>query len=127
MRWADRADRRRLAGSCALAGLVLIATAAHPNTGLTAAELRDACTRSDDVWVFFCDGYAQATADFAEMSDLACIPDDTSRATLVTQIDALAFDSIAAGEIPGDTPAFAVTMSVLQTLYPCGTDGEASQ
>ena len=107
--------------------LVWLAKPAQSDAILTAEELRDACTRPNAVWASFCSGYVQATADFAGMSDLACIPDGTTRAELVERIDALAFDRIAEGEVAADIPAFAVTMSVLQSLYPCDTEGEASE
>ncbi len=110
-----------------LSGLFLVASPAMSDAVLSSEEFLDACTRPSEVWASFCNGYAQATMDFAEMSDLACIPDGTTRTEIVIAIDDLAFEKIAAGEIPGDTPAFAVTMSVLQTLYPCDTDGEASE
>ena len=103
------------------------ARVAHAETVMSAEEFREACTRPVEAWVSFCNGYAQATVDFAEMSDLACIPDGTSRMEIVTLIDELAFERIAAGDIPGDIPAFVVTMSALQTLYPCDTDDETSQ
>ncbi len=61
------------------------------------------------------------------MAELACVPDDTSRTEIVTEIDRLAFDRIASGEIDQNTPALTVAISVLQALYPCDTDGEASE
>jgi hypothetical protein len=123
MGWGDSS----VALAAATGVMALTTNALHAGAVMSAEDLREVCTRPVEAWVSFCNGYAQATADFATMSDLACIPDGTSRTEIVTLIDELAFERIAAGDIPSDIPAFAVTMSVLQTLFPCDTDDEGSQ
>jgi hypothetical protein len=65
--------------------------------------------------------------DFAELADLACVPEGTTRTEIVTEIDRLTFDRIAAGEIPKDTAALTVVASVLEALYPCDTTDEDAE
>ena len=79
----------------------------------------EACTRAEEAWISFCNGYAQGAVDFLELSGTACIPPGTTRTTIVTMIDQIAFPKIRDGLIPPDTPALAVAIDVLQTAYPC--------
>jgi hypothetical protein len=86
---------------------------------LSASSLLDACSRADEAWVSFCNGYAQGVVDFLELSGGACIPPGTTRTTIVTLIDQSAFPKIRDGSIAPESPALAVALEVLKTAYPC--------
>jgi hypothetical protein len=86
---------------------------------MTASELEQACTRLDEVWISFCNGYAQGVADFLALSGAACIPSETTRTMLVTLIDRTTFLRIRDGSIPSDTPALSIAIGVLEAAYPC--------
>ena len=86
---------------------------------MTAMEFEEACTRVDDEWISFCNGYAQGVADFLELSGAACIPPGTTRTTIVTLIDRATFSRIRDGSIPPETPALSIAIGVLEAAYPC--------
>ena len=66
-----------LAGACA--------PAAHASgTSLTGSGFLDACTRADESWISFCNGYVQAAVDEAQREgDKLCPPPGTTRTDIV--------------------------------------------
>jgi hypothetical protein len=112
---------RNAVAAVAIFGMSLVGTSASASgrNVMAASELVEACTRIDDVWISFCNGYAQGVADFLELSGAACIPSGTTRTMLVTLIDRTTFSRIRDGSIPSDTPALTVAISVLEAAYPC--------
>ena len=94
-------------------------TQSGAETAMTAAEFEETCTRIDDVWISFCNGYVQGVADVLTLSGAVCIPPGTTRTTIVTLIDRATFPGIRDGTIPPDTPALSITIGVLEAVYPC--------
>ncbi|WP_370268576.1 Rap1a/Tai family immunity protein [Nioella sp.] len=95
------------------------AQAEEDSVVLSSADFADACTRANESWVSFCNGYAQALVDFATLSGNACIPDGTTRSEIITLIDSIAFDAISTNDIASDSPAFLVALSVIEAAFPC--------
>jgi hypothetical protein len=89
------------------------------DVALNAVQLKDACTRADEAWVSFCNGYAQAAVDFSDLSQTACVPTGVTRSEIVGLVDRTVFDKITSGEIPQESPAFAIVVAVLNSAYPC--------
>ena len=54
---------------------------------MTGAAFSDACTRPDESWISFCNGYIQAAVDSLRQGDGVCIPHDATRTDLVTAIE----------------------------------------
>lgn len=51
---------------------------------MTGAAFSDACTRPNESWISFCNGYIQAAIDGLREGDGICIPRGTTRTDLVT-------------------------------------------
>lgn len=51
---------------------------------MTGASFSNACTRADESWISFCNGYIQAVVDGIRKDDNVCLPNGTSRTDLVT-------------------------------------------
>ncbi len=51
---------------------------------MTGANFSNSCTRADDNWISFCNGYIQAVVDSIRENDGICFPNGVSRADLVT-------------------------------------------
>jgi hypothetical protein len=118
MRWPRR--MRRAVAALAVASMPLVGgSQASAETVMTAAEFEETCTRVDNTWISFCNGYVQGVADFLELSGAACITPGTTRTTIVTLIDRATFSRIRDGSIPPDTPALSLAIGVLEAAYPC--------
>ena len=59
-----------------------LAFAEQPNNVLSAWDLLSACTRADESWIEFCNGYMQATQDFGAASGVVCVTPGTTRTDL---------------------------------------------
>ena len=82
---------------------------------MNGASFSNACTRADENWISFCNGYIQAAVDSLREADRVCLPNGTSRSDLVT---------ITEKEITASTQlqamnAHAAVRSVLRRFYPC--------
>src|SRR5690554_5225236 len=75
----------------------------------------EACTRADESWISFCNGYVQAVTDSLREEDGICIPSGTSRTELVTvaELAITASDSLQAMN------AHEAVRLVLRVFYPC--------
>ena len=82
---------------------------------MTGATFSNACTRADESWVSFCNGYIQAIVDSIREDDGVCLPSGTSRADLVTVAER---EITASGELQAINAHDAVR-SVLRRFYPC--------
>ncbi|MFZ4535933.1 Rap1a/Tai family immunity protein [Propionivibrio sp.] len=51
---------------------------------LSGASFSDFCTRADESWISFCNGYIQAVIDGIREDDKVCFPNGTSRTDVVT-------------------------------------------
>ena len=60
------------------------AFAFDPSMQMTGAAFSQACTRADESWISFCNGYVQAAIDGLREGDGICIPNGTTRTDLVT-------------------------------------------
>jgi hypothetical protein len=60
---------------------------------MTGADFSDACTRPNESWISFCNGYIQAAVDGIRAHDGVCIPDGSSRTDLVTNIERVVTNS----------------------------------
>jgi len=82
---------------------------------MTGESFSNACTRADESWVSFCNGYIQAVVDSIPNNDKICIPKGTSRTELVT---------ITEKEITASSKLRAINannavLTVLRNSYPC--------
>lgn len=99
--------------------IVLFGASSASASTLNAGSLREACTKPEEAWVSFCNGYAQAAVDLATATRLTCIPTGTTRTQIVNAIDRAVFDQIARSEIPAEEPALSVVVAALEKAYPC--------
>lgn len=60
------------------------AFAFNSSAQMTGADFSKACTRADESWISFCNGYVQATVDSLRDGDGICIPRGTTRTDMVT-------------------------------------------
>ncbi|WP_412032959.1 Rap1a/Tai family immunity protein [Nitratireductor aquimarinus] len=60
---------------------------------MTGDSFSDVCTRANESWISFCNGYIQAAVDSLRQGDGVCIPNGTSRTDLVTAIEKTITDS----------------------------------
>jgi len=51
---------------------------------MNGAGFSDACTRIDEAWVSFCNGYVQAVIDGMADEEKICLPTGTTRTDIVT-------------------------------------------
>ena len=91
------------------------ALAINTNMQMNGASFTDACTRIDESWVNFCNGYIQAVVDSIKVNDEVCLPNGTTRSALIT---------ISEREISNSTTLRAMNardavLSVLRSRYPC--------
>lgn len=78
---------RRLQITLAATLFAFPAFAFDPTMQMTGAAFSDACTRANESWISFCNGYIQAAVDSLRQGDGVCIPNGTSRTDLVTAIE----------------------------------------
>jgi hypothetical protein len=85
-------------------------------TILTTQEAVKICNIAQTHWVDFCNGLVQGYADYAVLSGGACIPNGTTRTTMVTL-----FASNMASEptYQGDEPAIISVGRFFSKYYPC--------
>lgn len=79
------------------------------------AGFSDACTRADESWVSFCNGYVQAVVDSIPNGETICLPIGTTRTDLVT----VAEKEITASRQLRTMNAHDAVLSVLRRYYPC--------
>ncbi|MBU3028759.1 Rap1a/Tai family immunity protein [Paracoccus marinaquae] len=54
---------------------------------LTGAGFSEACTRLNESWISFCNGYVQAIVDTLAVDDDICFSSDTTRTDIVTAVE----------------------------------------
>jgi hypothetical protein len=82
---------------------------------LTGKGFSDACTRADESWISFCNGYIQAVIDSIREDDKVCLPVGTTRTDIVTIVEK---DITASTDLQAMNAHDAV-LSVLRSYYPC--------
>lgn len=75
----------------------------------------NACTRADEAWISFCNGYIQAIVDGIRETDGVCLPAGTTRTDLVT----IAEKEITASSQLRQMNAHDAVRTVLRRFYPC--------
>lgn len=58
--------------------------AIEPTMQMNGASFSNTCTRADESWVSFCNGYVQAVIDSIREDDRICLPKGTTRTDVVT-------------------------------------------
>ena len=51
-------------------------------------QFSSVCTRPDEAWISFCNGYVQAVVDSLRESDGVCLPPGVTRAEIITAVEA---------------------------------------
>ena len=95
---------------------LLINLSAHCAVGqppLSTDEAMDICKRGSVNWVSLCNGFMQAAADYASLTNSACIPEGTTKSELVKL-----FRANAAGQ-PPDQAALISAFTIISTVFPC--------
>lgn len=82
---------------------------------MSGANFSDACTRADESWISFCNGYIQAVVDSLREGDGVCLPSGTTRTDLVTVTER----EIAASSQLRAMNAFDAVRSIMRRSYPC--------
>ena len=82
---------------------------------MTGASFSNACTRAEESWVSFCNGYIQAVVDGIRKDDQVCLPNGASRTDLVTITE----KEITASSKLGAMNAHHAVLSVLRRNYQC--------
>jgi hypothetical protein len=82
---------------------------------MNGAAFSDACTRPNESWISFCNGYVQAVVDSLRQGDGVCIPTGTTRTDLVTAIERTITRS---QQLQGMNAHDAVRVTMRQA-YPC--------
>lgn len=82
---------------------------------LTGEGFSNACTRADDNWISFCNGYIQAVIDSIRVDDNVCLPDGTTRTEIVTIVE----KEITASSQLQPMNAYDAALSIMQRFYPC--------
>lgn len=91
------------------------AFAIDSKTQMTGASFSDACTRADESWISFCNGYIQAVVDSVREKDRVCLPNGTTRTDIVTITE----KQITASRQLREMNAHDAVLSVLRNSYPC--------
>lgn len=60
------------------------AFAIDSNMQMSGASFSNACTKADESWISFCNGYIQAVIDGLRKEDNVCLPTGTTRTEIVT-------------------------------------------
>lgn len=63
------------------------AHAVDPETQLDGEGFSNACTRADEAWISFCNGYIQAVIDSIREADGVCLPSGTTRTDIVAMAE----------------------------------------
>ena len=82
---------------------------------MNGASFSNACTRADESWVNFCNGYIQAVIDSVREDDRVCLPTGTTRTDVVTITE----KEITASSQLRAMNAHDAVRSVLGRFYPC--------
>jgi len=82
---------------------------------MTGASFSIACTRPDESWISFCNGYIQAVIDSIREDDRVCFPNGTTRTDVVTMTE----KEITASRQLRAMNAHDAVRSVLRRFYPC--------
>lgn len=82
---------------------------------MTGDLFSSACTRAEEAWISFCNGYIQAVIDNIRESDAVCLPAGTTRTDLVT----VAERDITASSQLRQMNAHDAVLTVLRRVYPC--------
>lgn len=93
----------------------LPAYASDPSIQMTGADFSKACTRADESWISFCNGYVQAVVDSIREGDGICIPRGTTRTDMVTVTERAV---TALGQLRAMNAHEAVR-AVMRHSYPC--------
>lgn len=86
---------------------------------IDAKNLLEVCTTASMNWIDFCNGFMQATHDLASADGNACVPDGTSRTSLVKLFEREATRTIAANPEAGELPGVSIAIKILEANYPC--------
>ncbi len=68
----------------AIALLSIPAFAIDSKMQMTGANFSNACTRADESWISFCNGYIQDVIDSIREDDRVCLPNGTKHTDVVT-------------------------------------------
>ena len=82
---------------------------------MTGASFSNVCTRVEESWVSFCNGYIQAIIDSIREDDRVCPPNGTTRTDVVT----IAEKEITASSQLRAMNAHDAVRSVISRFYPC--------
>lgn len=82
---------------------------------MTGAAFSEACTRADESWISFCNGYVQAAVDSLRAGDGICIPSGTTRTDLVRVTERAI---TASSQLQGMNAHEAVRL-VMRQAFPC--------
>jgi hypothetical protein len=86
-----------------------------PNMQLDGDQFSTACTRSDEAWVSFCNGYVQAVVDSLRDSDGVCLSPSVTRAEIITSVEA----QITGSKKLRAMNAYDAFKMALRRSYPC--------
>ena len=96
--------------------LSIPAFAIDSKTQMDGKGLSNACTRADESWISFCNGYIQAVIDSIREADRVCFPNGTTRTDIVTIVE----KEITASSQLRAMNAHDAVRTVLRRFYPCG-------
>lgn len=86
-----------------------------PSMQMTGAAFVNACSRAEESWISFCNGYVQAAVDSLRRGDGVCLPAGTSRTAIVT----VAHKQIAASPEMQAANGIVAVRTMMQRTYPC--------
>ena len=82
---------------------------------MTGESFSNACTRAEEGWISFCNGYIQSVVDSIRKEDRVCFPNGTTRTDIVTITE----KEITASSRLRKMNANDAVRSVLRNFYPC--------
>lgn len=91
------------------------AFAFDPGMQMTGTAFSQACTRADESWISFCNGYVQAAVDSLREGDGICIPSGATRTDIVTATERAI---TASSQLRAMNALEAVRLAMRQS-YPC--------
>lgn len=98
---------------------IAAAFASRAESVLSARDLFDACTRADMDWINFCNGFMQASNDYAVRSGIACTPTGTTRTRLVEIFEHSAARLLVSQPELGDLAGIEVVVAIIGSEFPC--------
>jgi hypothetical protein len=101
--------------------VMMTVSLSHPSFAINSSmqmngqSFSSACTRADQLWISFCNGYVQAVVDSLREADGICIPNGTTRTQIVSLVEK---------EITGSTRlramnAHSAIITVMRRGYAC--------